>query len=163
MVELMLPTSDNGIPAHFGGLGALISLFPSELFSSGDFHAIFVGCRPVLLFQALTARPNSDNQDNAICQPHRQQTELQSRPQLTPLCDHHDLELAVVEPQSPLNWDEQSYELWKPTYALDLTEIVRHQDEKLNELEITVQQLKQAGVMVPQRPNKSKNCQTTLA
>ncbi|KAH7394696.1 hypothetical protein BKA66DRAFT_455546 [Pyrenochaeta sp. MPI-SDFR-AT-0127] len=59
MVELMLPTSGDGIPAHFGGLGALISLFPPELFSSGDFHAIFVGCRPVLLFQALTARKST--------------------------------------------------------------------------------------------------------
>ncbi|KAH7083513.1 hypothetical protein BKA63DRAFT_530273 [Paraphoma chrysanthemicola] len=59
MAELMLPTSDDSIPAHFGGLGALISMFPPELFSTGDFHAMFVGCRAVLLFQALTARKST--------------------------------------------------------------------------------------------------------
>ncbi|CBY02475.1 predicted protein [Plenodomus lingam JN3] len=59
MVELMLPISDNGIHAHTGGLGALINLSPPDLFSRKEFHAIFIGCRPVLLFQALAARKST--------------------------------------------------------------------------------------------------------
>ncbi|KAF2846697.1 hypothetical protein T440DRAFT_501575, partial [Plenodomus tracheiphilus IPT5] len=56
MVELMLPISDNGHLAHCGGLGALINSFSPGLFACSELHAIFVGCRPVLLFQALTTR-----------------------------------------------------------------------------------------------------------
>ncbi|KAH9208656.1 hypothetical protein DL95DRAFT_311499, partial [Leptodontidium sp. 2 PMI_412] len=59
MVELMLPKSDSNTLAHFGGLGALINMYSPEVFDSGDFHAIFVGCRPVLIFQALTARKST--------------------------------------------------------------------------------------------------------
>lgn len=59
MVELMLPISDNGILAHTGGLAALINLFPPDEFSRKEFHAIFVGCRPVLLFQALATRKST--------------------------------------------------------------------------------------------------------
>ncbi|ESZ95785.1 hypothetical protein SBOR_3802 [Sclerotinia borealis F-4128] len=59
MVELMLPKSEGNTFAHFGGLGALINMYSPEVFSSGDFHLIFLGCRSVLLFQALNARKSS--------------------------------------------------------------------------------------------------------
>ncbi|ORY18200.1 hypothetical protein BCR34DRAFT_504920 [Clohesyomyces aquaticus] len=59
MVELMLPTSDEAFQAHFRGLGALINLYCPELFSSNQFHAIFVGCRPVLFFEALNSRKST--------------------------------------------------------------------------------------------------------
>ncbi|KAH7345807.1 hypothetical protein BKA66DRAFT_434053 [Pyrenochaeta sp. MPI-SDFR-AT-0127] len=62
MVELMLPTSDDGGLTHVGGLGALMNLFPPEVFSSNGLHAIFVGCRPILvsgLFQALSIRKST--------------------------------------------------------------------------------------------------------
>ncbi|PVH73551.1 hypothetical protein DL98DRAFT_607025 [Cadophora sp. DSE1049] len=55
-VEFMLPEPDSNTLAHFGGLGALINMYSPGVFESGDFHVIFVGCRPVLLLQALTAR-----------------------------------------------------------------------------------------------------------
>jgi len=47
--QLMLPKSNSNTLAHFGGLGALINMYSPEVFSSGDFHAIFMGCRPVLV------------------------------------------------------------------------------------------------------------------
>jgi dihydroxyacetone kinase len=47
--QLMLPKSDGNTFAHFGGLGALTNMYSPEVFSSGDFHAIFVGYRPVLV------------------------------------------------------------------------------------------------------------------
>ena len=48
--QLMLPKSDSSNTlAHFGGLGALIKMYSPEVFSSGDLHVIFVGCRPVLV------------------------------------------------------------------------------------------------------------------
>ncbi|KFY50094.1 hypothetical protein V495_00349 [Pseudogymnoascus sp. VKM F-4514 (FW-929)] len=59
MVELMLPKSDSNTLAHFGGLAALINMYSPEVFDSGDFHVIFVGCRPVLLLQALTLRKST--------------------------------------------------------------------------------------------------------
>ncbi|KAG4443492.1 hypothetical protein IFR05_001062 [Cadophora sp. M221] len=59
MVELMLPRSDCNTLAHFGGLGALINIYSPKVFDSGDYHLIFVGCRPVLLLQALTARKST--------------------------------------------------------------------------------------------------------
>lgn len=45
----MLPKPDGDTMAHFGGLGAVINMFSPDVFSSRDFHAIFVGCRPVLV------------------------------------------------------------------------------------------------------------------
>jgi len=59
MVELMLPESQSNTLTHFGGLGALINMYSPEVFETGDFHVIFVGCRPVLLLQALTARKST--------------------------------------------------------------------------------------------------------
>ncbi|KAF2798721.1 hypothetical protein K505DRAFT_296009 [Melanomma pulvis-pyrius CBS 109.77] len=56
MVELILPTSDDSVHKHFRGLDALIQSYPPEPFSSDMLHALFVGCRPVLLFQSLYER-----------------------------------------------------------------------------------------------------------
>lgn len=56
MTELLLPTSNEATYAHCKGLGALMSSYPPDLFDSDNFHFVFVGCRPVLLFQALVAR-----------------------------------------------------------------------------------------------------------
>lgn len=47
--QLMFPTSSAGLFAHFAGFNALVKSYPPDLFSSDDFHEIFVGCRPILV------------------------------------------------------------------------------------------------------------------
>lgn len=47
--QLMFPTSSAGLFAHFAGFNALVKSYPPDLFSSDLFHAIFVGCRPILV------------------------------------------------------------------------------------------------------------------
>ncbi|KAH7014067.1 hypothetical protein B0J12DRAFT_611347 [Macrophomina phaseolina] len=59
MVELMFATSTKGAYAHIAGFSALIKSYPPDLFSSGVLHAIFVGIRPVLLFQAFETRKST--------------------------------------------------------------------------------------------------------
>lgn len=49
LLQLMLPESQSNTLTHFGGLGALINMYSPEVFETGDFHVIFVGCRPVLV------------------------------------------------------------------------------------------------------------------
>ncbi|KAH7118020.1 hypothetical protein B0J11DRAFT_537302 [Dendryphion nanum] len=59
MAELLLPTSNEAMYAHCRGLSALLGSYMPELFSSDSFHSIFVGCRPVLLFQACDTRKST--------------------------------------------------------------------------------------------------------
>lgn len=59
MAELLLPTPKEAMYTHCRGLSALLGSYPPELFCSDSLHFIFVGCRPVLLFQALAARKST--------------------------------------------------------------------------------------------------------
>ncbi|KAL5394810.1 hypothetical protein PMIN04_012638 [Paraphaeosphaeria minitans] len=56
MVEFLIRTPHESFHAHLKGLGALLQSQYPGCFSSGVLHALFIGCRPVLLFQALQER-----------------------------------------------------------------------------------------------------------
>ncbi|KAF2263324.1 hypothetical protein CC78DRAFT_617760 [Lojkania enalia] len=56
MVELMVPTSEFAFLSHLGGFAAFIESCPPTMFKSDILHAIFVGCRPILFFQAIHSR-----------------------------------------------------------------------------------------------------------
>ncbi|KAH7063718.1 hypothetical protein B0J12DRAFT_178756 [Macrophomina phaseolina] len=53
MTELTLSSPGDRMLGHLAGLNALLKSCPPEMFSSGMFHSIFVGCRPVLFIMAL--------------------------------------------------------------------------------------------------------------
>lgn len=62
----MLPESDSKTLAHFGGLGVQINMSAPEVFDSGDFHVIFVGCRPVLVSFSVKIHQFNDLRDFAV-------------------------------------------------------------------------------------------------
>ncbi|KAF2658850.1 hypothetical protein K491DRAFT_234318 [Lophiostoma macrostomum CBS 122681] len=59
MAEKMLVSFHHGSNAHFSGFSALISSCHPRMFASGILHSIYVGCRPILLFNALDTQTST--------------------------------------------------------------------------------------------------------
>ncbi|PSN68580.1 hypothetical protein BS50DRAFT_663178 [Corynespora cassiicola Philippines] len=118
MAELIVPTSDDGIHAHNRGLSALLSLCPPELFSDGDLHFIFIGCRPPLLFDALRERKTTFLSQNVwLTVPFRRHlpTDIQKLIGDTAIIPSimQDIDLLRTLP-----YDEALSGAWKPRFAI---------------------------------------------